>query len=82
LPAEPRNIDVAASPPASLTKPFRRTGETVFWDHEGVLKPTSPIKDPDQQRGSIMWAFIINLVYGQSCAKYVADLGRHRHCWI
>jgi hypothetical protein len=40
------------------------------------------MKEPDQQRGSIMWAFIINLVYGQSCAKYLADLGRHRHCWI
>jgi hypothetical protein len=80
LPAEPRNI--AASPPASPTKPFRRTGETVFWDTESVLKPTSLIKDPDQQRGSIMWAFIINLVYGQSCEKYLADLGRHRHSWI
>jgi hypothetical protein len=50
------------SPPARLAKPFWRADETVFWDSEGVLKPTSPIKETDQQRGSIMSAFITNLV--------------------
>ena len=72
----------ASSLPANLTKLFWRADETVFWDGEGVLKPTSPMKEPDQQRGSIMWAFITNLVYGLSCEKYLADLARHRHYWI
>jgi hypothetical protein len=67
---------------ARLTKSFWRADETVSWDSESVVKPTWPIKDPDQQRGSIMWAFIIGLVYGRSCAKYLADLARHRHSWI
>jgi hypothetical protein len=55
----------ASSPPAYLTKLFWQADEAVFWDSEGVLKPTSPIKEPDQQRGSIMWAFITKLVYGR-----------------
>ncbi len=74
-----------ASPAASdidMAKPFWRAGEIVFWDSEGVLKPKPPIKDLDQQWGSIMWAFIIDLVYGPSCEKYLADLARHRHSWI
>jgi hypothetical protein len=29
-----------------------------------------------------MWAFIISLVYEQSCQKYVADMVRHQHRWI
>jgi hypothetical protein len=29
-----------------------------------------------------MWAIIINLIYGQACEKYLADLVRHRHSWI
>jgi hypothetical protein len=29
-----------------------------------------------------MWSLIINLVYEQSCEKYLADLARHRHGWI
>jgi hypothetical protein len=29
-----------------------------------------------------MWAFIINLIYDQSCEKYLADLARHHHRWI
>jgi hypothetical protein len=58
-----------------LTKPF-------FWNGEGVLKLKPRISNPDQQRGSIMWAIIINMIYRQSCEKYLADLVRHRHSWI
>jgi hypothetical protein len=29
-----------------------------------------------------MWAIIINMIYRQSCEKYLADLVRHRHSWI
>jgi hypothetical protein len=29
-----------------------------------------------------MWAIIINLIYGQACEKYLAELARHRHSWI
>jgi len=29
-----------------------------------------------------MWAFIISLVYDQSCKKYLADMVRHQHRWI
>jgi hypothetical protein len=29
-----------------------------------------------------MWAFIINLVYHQSCKKYLAEVARHQHRWI
>jgi hypothetical protein len=81
-PGNGQSASTASSSPANLTKPFWRADETVFWDSEGVLKPTWPINDPDQQWGSIMWAFIINLVYGPSCEKYLADLARHRHSWI
>ena len=28
--------------------------------------------------GFVVWAFIIGLVYGPSCEKYLADLARHR----
>jgi hypothetical protein len=29
-----------------------------------------------------MWAFIINLIYDQSCRKYLADVTRHQHRWM
>jgi hypothetical protein len=29
-----------------------------------------------------MWAFIIGLIYDQSCQKYLSDLARHQHRWI
>jgi hypothetical protein len=29
-----------------------------------------------------MWAFIINLVYDQSCENYLAAMSRHQHRWI
>jgi hypothetical protein len=29
-----------------------------------------------------MWAFIINLIYHQSCQKYLADVARHQHRWL
>jgi hypothetical protein len=35
-----------------------------------------------KQRGSVMWTFIINLIYDQSCGKYLADVTRHQHRWI
>jgi hypothetical protein len=29
-----------------------------------------------------MWTYIVGLVYGPSCEKYLADLGRHPCGWI
>jgi hypothetical protein len=29
-----------------------------------------------------MWSLIINLVYAQSCQKYLANLGRDRQGWL
>ena len=37
---------------------------------------------PIKQRGSVMWAFIINLVYDQSCEKYLAEASRQANLWI
>jgi hypothetical protein len=65
-----------------MAKPFWRSRRNLFLDSEGILKSKPPIEDPDQQWGSIIWAFIIGLVYGPSCEKYLADLARHRHSWI
>jgi len=28
-----------------------------------------------------MWAFIISLIYEQSCEKYLADMLKHQHRW-
>jgi hypothetical protein len=43
-----------------------------------VLVLTTLIK----QRGSVMWAFIINLIYKQSCSKHMADVARYQQRWI
>jgi hypothetical protein len=29
-----------------------------------------------------MWAFIINLVYDQSCEKYLGEVSRQANLWI
>jgi hypothetical protein len=29
-----------------------------------------------------MWAFIISLIYDESCRKYLADVSRHQHRWM
>jgi hypothetical protein len=29
-----------------------------------------------------MWAFIVNLVYHQSCRKYLAEVVQHQHRWL
>lgn len=29
-----------------------------------------------------MWAFIINLIFDESCKKYLADVARHQHRWV
>jgi hypothetical protein len=34
-----------------------------------------------QQRGSAMWALIINLIYEQACRNSLAGVTRHRHRW-
>jgi hypothetical protein len=65
-----------------LTKPFWRAGETNFPGCRKRPETDIAYQGPDQQRSSIMWAIIINLIYGQACEKYLADLVRHRHSWI
>ena len=56
-------------------KPFSRADEAE-------LKQTRDTVHPDQQRSSIMWALIIDLVYGQCCERYLADMLKHQHRWI
>jgi hypothetical protein len=29
-----------------------------------------------------MWAFIVGLIYDQSCQKYLTDVARHQHRWM
>ena len=29
-----------------------------------------------------MWAFIIGLIYDQSCQKYLTDVAMHQHRWM
>jgi hypothetical protein len=29
-----------------------------------------------------MWAFIIGLIYDESCRKYLAEVSRHQHRWL
>jgi hypothetical protein len=29
-----------------------------------------------------MWAFIIGLIYDQSCQKYLSDVAQHQHRWM
>jgi hypothetical protein len=61
--------------PNRPTKPFSRADEAE-------LKQTRDTVHPDQQRSSIMWALIIDLVYGQCCERYLADMLKHQHRWI
>ena len=47
-----------------------------------VPKPGPATEKLDKRRGSIMWTFIINLIYEQSCSKHLADVARHQQRWI
>lgn len=29
-----------------------------------------------------MWAFIVSLIYHQSCQRYLAEMVRHQHRWM
>jgi hypothetical protein len=29
-----------------------------------------------------MWAFIVSLIYEQSCRNYLAEMVKHQHRWI
>ncbi len=29
-----------------------------------------------------MWAFIVSLIYGRSCKRYLAQMVTHQHRWI
>ena len=42
---------------------FRHAGETIFQSSEALRKRIPAINCPGQQRGSIMWAFILNSIY-------------------
>jgi hypothetical protein len=32
--------------------------------------------------GSVMWAFIVSLIYSRSCKRYLAQMAAHQHRWI
>jgi len=59
------------------TKPFSPA-------REDSLKRSPDITAPIKQRGSIMLAFILSLVYQHSCRKYLAAVRKYRglnHRW-
>jgi hypothetical protein len=61
----------------ALTKPFS-------WSREDTGKRMAGITPADQQWGSIMWDIIINLIYHQSCRKYLAAARKQTaldHLW-
>jgi hypothetical protein len=66
-----------------LPKPFWAAHEAFSGEPRSrpEIKPRYQ-KTAIKQRGSVMWAFIINLIYDQSCSKYLADVARHQHRWI
>jgi len=77
-------------PSCRLILPPRRPATKRFWlptkpDNpldETVLKPNRLINLVGQQRGSAMWAIIINLIYQQTCRSCLASMARHQHRWI
>jgi hypothetical protein len=64
-----------AKPFLPPTKPDRPRDETV-------LKRSRPSVRIGQQRGSAMWASIINQIYHLACRNYLASMARHQHRWI
>jgi len=62
---------------------LNRSNETIFRSRRSRRETRIDHYRPSiKQRGAIMWAFIISLVYDRSCKKYLADMGRHQHRWI
>ena len=52
-------------------KPFSGTDEAD-------LKRRSAVMPAIKQWGAIMWAFIISLIYDQSCENFLAAMARHQ----
>jgi hypothetical protein len=68
-------IETKSKNGTTRTKPFSV-------DHDVNRKQARDSVGPDQQWGSIMWSFILSLLYARSCEKYLANLARHRHGWL
>jgi hypothetical protein len=67
---------------AGPTKRFFGCGDTICLACEAVLKLTSPTSGSAQTEGSVMWAFIVGLIYNRSCKRYLARMAAHQHRWI
>jgi hypothetical protein len=62
-------LPLARNGPAIVTKPF-------FGSLEDVRKQACDRLEPDQQRGSIMWA-IFNMLYRQYCRACLAEFRKY-----
>jgi hypothetical protein len=81
--AEPAAIG-AAKPRVRhpLTKPFCAAAKPDRRTDEAVLKPNRRIGGFGQQRGTAMWATIINQIYHLACRNCLASMARHQRRWI
>ena len=52
--------------------------ETIFRNRRSWPETKMRFNDIHQQRGSIMWDFIISLIYHHSCKRHLAGMRRHR----
>jgi len=59
-------------------KPFDRIDEAISPAREDTLKRSPDITPPVKQRGSIMLAFILSLIYQHSCRKYLAAVRKYQ----
>jgi hypothetical protein len=70
---------------AKTVKPFHRADEAIFMVPRRHRETNVWYLDPRiKQWGSIMWDIIINLIYHQSCRKYLAAARKQSaldHLW-
>jgi hypothetical protein len=59
-----------------------RFNETISLRLESTRKPRFVMVLLVIQEGSIMWDIIINLIYHQSCRKYLAAARKQSELWI
>jgi hypothetical protein len=65
-----------------IATPAPSVNETILPADEVGLKQASARMASIKERGTIMWDYIISLIYDRSCQKYLADVARHQHRWI
>src|ERR1700761_4958198 len=77
---QPRKI---VSSPCPATKQICRPAKPFWRDRDvgwkQIARSFCPLIQP---WSSVMWAFILNLIYDKSCQDCLANLARHQHRWI